>query len=65
MLAVEAEGDTDDVSLSLDGDDLIDASPGEAESLFSLDYLADIDRAIDADTELTLQFGTEIPLSIG
>lgn len=64
VLAVEAEGDTDDVSLALDGDDLIESSPAEAKSLFSLDYLADIDRAIASDTELRLQFGTEIPLAI-
>ena len=64
-LSVEAEGDTDDVSLELDGDDLIDSAPTEARSLFSLEYLDDIDRAIPRDTELHLRLGTEIPLAIG
>lgn len=63
-LYVEAEGDTDDISLTLEDGDRIESSPGPAHSLFSLDYLADIDRAIPADSELRLQLGEEIPLAI-
>jgi proliferating cell nuclear antigen len=47
-LYVEAEGDTDDISLTLEEADLIESSPGPAHSLFSLDYLADIDRGDSA-----------------
>lgn len=64
VLYVEAEGDTDDILLTLEEDDLIESSPGPAHSLFSLDYLADIDRTIPHDSELRLQLGTEIPLAI-
>ncbi|PSP56298.1 DNA polymerase sliding clamp [Halobacteriales archaeon QS_1_67_19] len=61
---VEAEGDTDDVSLALGADELVDLSPGDAHSLFSLDYLTAIDRAVPADTELELRLGTEQPATI-
>lgn len=63
-LYVEAAGDTDDIVLILEEDDLLESLPGPAHSLFSLDYLADIDRAIPRDAELRLQLGTEIPLAI-
>ncbi|WP_135852079.1 DNA polymerase sliding clamp [Halorussus salinus] len=61
---VEAEGDTDDVSLALADDDLVDFTPDEAHSLFSLDYLTAIDRAMPADRDIELQLGTEQPATI-
>ncbi|WP_436901143.1 DNA polymerase sliding clamp [Halovenus halobia] len=61
---VEAEGDTDDVHLELDGEDLIDLVAGEASSLFSLDYLQDMNKAIPKDTEVTMELGEEFPVKL-
>src|SRR5699024_9763689 len=41
---VDAEGDTDDVHFELDTEDLIDLTVGPAHSLFSLDYLKDMNK---------------------
>jgi proliferating cell nuclear antigen len=61
---VDAEGDTDDVHLELDEDDLIDLTPGPARSLFALDYLKDMNRAIPHDAEVTLELGEEFPVKL-
>ncbi|WP_438267071.1 DNA polymerase sliding clamp [Haladaptatus salinisoli] len=61
---VEAEGDTDDVSLALPADDLVEFRPGEARSLFSIDYLKAIEGAMPRDLELDLRLGTELPLAV-
>jgi len=61
---VNAEGDTDDVHLELTQDDLIDLQVGPARSLFSLDYLKDMNKAIPKDTEVTLDLGEEFPVKI-
>ena len=61
---VRAEGDTDDVNLSLERDDLIDLTVGEAHSLFSLEYLKDMNAAIDGDAEVALDLGEEYPVII-
>jgi len=61
---VDAEGDTDDVHLELDRDHLIDLQAGPAYSLFSLDYLKDMNKAIDKDAEVTLELGEEFPVKI-
>ncbi|WP_435334177.1 DNA polymerase sliding clamp [Haloarchaeobius sp. TZWWS8] len=61
---VNAEGDTDDVHLELDEEDLIDLQAGNARSLFSLDYLKDMDKAIPKDAEVTLELGEEFPVMI-
>ena len=61
---VEAEGDTDDVHLELDGEDLIDLLAGNASSLFSLDYLQDMDKAIPKDAEVTMELGEEFPVKL-
>jgi len=42
---IEAEGDTDDVDLELTREDLIALTAGPADSLFSLDYLKDMNKA--------------------
>ncbi|MFC4550605.1 MULTISPECIES: DNA polymerase sliding clamp [Halorussus] len=62
---VEAEGDTDDVSLALSADELLEFAPGPAHSLYSLDYLAAINRAMPRDGELDLRLGTEQPVEVG
>jgi proliferating cell nuclear antigen len=61
---VDAEGDTDDVHLELDREDLIDLTVGDAHSLFSLDYLKDMNRAIPRDGEVTVELGEEFPVKM-
>ena len=61
---VEAEGDTDNVDLRLDEADLIDLTPGPAHSLFSLDYLKDMNKAIPTDGEVTIELGEEFPVKL-
>lgn len=61
---VDAEGDTDDVHLALGTDELIDLQVGDAHSLFSLEYLKEMNSAIDKDAEVVLELGTEHPVTI-
>ncbi|WP_049986730.1 DNA polymerase sliding clamp [Halobellus rufus] len=61
---IEAEGDTDDVDFELDAGDLIALTAGSADSLFSLDYLKDMNKAIPKDAEVTVELGEEFPVKI-
>ncbi|MFW5977943.1 MAG: DNA polymerase sliding clamp, partial [Halohasta sp.] len=61
---IEAEGDTDDVDLKLTKEDLIDLTAGAADSLFSLDYLKDMNKAIPKATEVTVDLGEEFPVKL-
>jgi len=61
---VEAEGDTDDVNLKLDAEDLISLEVADCVSLFSLDYLKDMNKAIPKDAEVTLLLGEEFPVKL-
>ncbi|WP_277554775.1 DNA polymerase sliding clamp [Halobaculum limi] len=61
---IEAEGDTDDVDLRLDREDLIDLQAGPADSLFSLDYLKDMNKAIPSDAEVRVELGEEFPVKL-
>jgi proliferating cell nuclear antigen len=61
---VAAEGDTDDVHLELGSEDLIDIVVGPASSLFSLDYLKDMNKAIPKDAEVTMELGDEFPVKM-
>ena len=61
---VDAEGDTDDVHFELGRDDLIDLVAGDAHSLFSLDYLKDMNKAIPSDAEVTMELGEEFPIKM-
>ena len=63
---IVAEGDTDDVDLELAQTDLIDIATNDedAEAIYSLDYLKNINKTISKDVELTLEFGTDYPLII-
>lgn len=61
---VDAEGDTDDVHLELGPEDLIDVQIGNAHSLYSLDYLQDVNKAIQKDAEVTVSLGEEFPMEI-
>ncbi|WP_423743410.1 DNA polymerase sliding clamp (plasmid) [Haladaptatus sp. SPP-AMP-3] len=60
----EATGDTDDVSLAVPADELVDFSSGDAHSLFSIDYLRAIDRAMPKTPEVSLELGLDIPLAV-
>jgi proliferating cell nuclear antigen len=62
---LSAEGDTDQVHLSLSGDDLIKIeSPEPARSLFSLDYLANMSKVVKGSDPVTLNLGTDYPVKI-
>ncbi|MFB6183351.1 MAG: DNA polymerase sliding clamp [Haloarculaceae archaeon] len=61
---VDAEGDTDDVHFELTREDLIDLTAGPAHSLFSLDYLKDMNKAIPKDAEVTMELGEEFPVKM-
>jgi proliferating cell nuclear antigen len=61
---VDAEGDTDDVHLELGAGDLIALELGDAHSLFSLDYLKDMNKAIPADGEVEIELGEEFPVKM-
>lgn len=61
---VDAEGDTDDVHFELDRDELITLSAGDAHSLFSLDYLKEMNKAIQNDAEVSVELGEEFPVNL-
>lgn len=61
---IQAEGDTDDVDLELTAEDLISLSAGPADSLFSLDYLKDMNKAIAGDAEVRVELGEEFPVKL-
>jgi proliferating cell nuclear antigen len=64
LFYVDAQGDTDDVHFELTGEDLIHIAPGEAHSLFSLDYLKQMNKAIPTDAEVSLDLGEEFPVRL-
>ena len=58
-----ADGDTDDVELTLGADEIVSADVDEAVgSLFSLDYLEDMTRPVDSDVIVSLRLGSEMPV---
>lgn len=67
-LRFTAEGDTDDVEVTLGMDDLLsDRFNGAKESvasLFSLDYLDDMTGPIDKDAEVSMLLGDEFPVKL-
>jgi proliferating cell nuclear antigen len=64
LFYVDAEGDTDDVHFELGVEDLIRLEAGDAHSLFSLDYLKEMNRAIPGDAEVTMELGEEFPVKL-
>ncbi|QGN07758.1 DNA polymerase sliding clamp [Halorhabdus sp. CBA1104] len=64
MFYVDAEGDTDDVHFELGREELIDLTAGPARSLFSLDYLKDMNKAIPSDAEVRMELGEEFPVKM-
>ncbi len=61
---MEAAGDTDTVKVEMTKDQLIDLQPGEAKSLFSLDYLVDISKIAAKASEVTIDLGKDYPLKV-
>ncbi len=61
---VEAEGDTDTVDVTMGEDDVLEIDPGDAQSLFSIEYLRDMERSIPDDTPVTLELGPDFPVLI-
>lgn len=62
---IKAQGDTDDVCVTFDEDELLSAQVAEScQSMFSLDYLKDMERAILSDTEVSLVLGSEFPVKM-
>ncbi|MDV0446935.1 hypothetical protein MsAg5_08030 [Methanosarcinaceae archaeon Ag5] len=61
---MEAKGDTDQVRLEMDSNQLIDLKSGEANSLFSLDYLLDIIKPAGKANEVALSIGCDFPILI-
>lgn len=60
-----AEGDTDDVDLVLDSDDIVAfGAVAPADSLFSLDYMKDMNKAIPKTAEVTMEVGEEFPIKL-
>lgn len=64
QFVTSAEGDTDDVHLEVDGEDLEDVEWGEASSLYSLDYLKDLRTPIPKETTVGMRLGEEFPLKL-
>lgn len=59
---IEAEGDIDAVALELGGDDIDIIALGDADALFSLDYLKKMVRTVPKGTAVTLELGEDFPL---
>ena len=61
---MEAKGDIDSLKLKIPSTELLGMKPGEARSLFSLDYLEDMSKSISRAGEVTLEMGIDYPLRI-
>lgn len=61
---VEATGDTDSFTLTRSADDLSTFEPTDAESMFSVDYLRTVGRAIRSGTALDVRLGVEQPMYV-
>jgi len=61
-LYVRADGDTDSVEVEFPAEDCAALDPGPAHSLFSLQYLASVAKALPSDREVDLRFGEEAPI---
>ncbi|HLF17251.1 MAG TPA: proliferating cell nuclear antigen (pcna) [Candidatus Thermoplasmatota archaeon] len=60
-----ADGDTDQVHLKLEGDELIKIqAPDKSRSLFSLDYFSNMAKVVRPTDAVTLHLGTDYPVKI-
>lgn len=63
-LYVRADGDTDTVAVDFPAEDCADFEVGPARSLFSLQYLSAVERALPADDVVRLRLGEEAPVEV-
>lgn len=64
-LVFAAQGDTDDVEVTLGTEDLLSGTLEQAAaSLFSLDYLSDMAGPMPSDAEVSLLLGDEMPVKL-
>lgn len=63
-LFLRADGDTDEASLTVPGADLDRFDPADVRSLYSLDYLESMLRAIPSGTAVDLGVGSETPIQL-
>lgn len=61
---VRADGDTDTVAVDFPAGDCEEFDAGTAHSLFSLQYLSAVNRAVPADDPVRLQLGEEAPVEV-
>ena len=61
---LEADGGSDQVRLDMTKDQLISLEPGDACSLFSLDYLSDMVKSAGKANEVTIKLGKNFPATI-
>jgi proliferating cell nuclear antigen len=61
---MEAKGDIDSLKLKIPSTELLGLKPGEARSLFSLDYLEDMSKSLGKAEQVTLEMGMDYPLRI-
>ncbi|MEA2045323.1 MAG: DNA polymerase sliding clamp [Euryarchaeota archaeon] len=64
MFYMEASGDIDSLVLKIPSMELLGMKPGKARSLFSLDYLSDMSKAIGKAQEVKLEMGVDYPLRV-
>jgi len=61
---IEAEGDTDDVSLRLTADEYESLDAADGRALFSLDYIKNISKKLPKTDDVTLTFGDQFPMLV-
>lgn len=64
IFTMEAQGDIDSLKFEMPSTELLGLKPGTARSLFSLDYLSDMSKAIGKASEVKLEIGIDYPLKI-
>lgn len=64
VLLMVAEGDTDNVEYEIEESDMINATFGEINSLYSLDYLEEMVKTIPNKREVRVELGEEFPTKI-
>jgi proliferating cell nuclear antigen len=62
VFTMNAEGDSDRIKRELSGDDVTYSSKATVRSLFSLDYLKDMGRAISKAEQVRVSLGTDHPV---
>lgn len=62
LFVMETSGDSDSMTFEMGRDDLVDLESGEdCRSLFSLDYLDDMSKAMGSAPEVRIRLGTDLP----